>query len=179
MDAVLMFLIHGGAELAQGLQVEVNRTAADCAAAEGRDERLTQTVHQRAREQNRNAGGAGQRIHVGHVGQLYMAGVDGHDALLAVHVHIHAVQSQQIGDHMHIANLRHILQHRLARRQQCGDHGLAHEVLCATHLDRAIQRLTALDMQHVIRILSHATLLYTSNSKNAIVQFAITHVLTP
>jgi len=80
---------------------------------------------------------------------------------------------------MHIANLRHILQHRLARRQQCGDHGLAHEVLCATHLDRAIQRLTALDMQHVIRILSHATLLYTSNSKNAIVQFAITHVLTP
>ena len=108
-----------------------------------------------------------------------MRGIDSHNALFAVHIHVHAMQAQQIGHHMYVTDLRHVLQHRLARRQQRGDHRLAHEVLRAAHLNRASQRLAAFNMQHVIRVLSHATLLNQSRFKNATVQFAISHVPTP
>ena len=145
--------------------MEVNRTSANRAAAQRGNERFTQTVHERAGKQDRDARRTGQCIHVGHIGQLHARGVDGHNAVRTVHIHVHAMQAQQIGHHMHVADLRHVLQHRLARCQQRGDHRLAHEVLRATHLDRAIQRLAALDMQHVIRILSHATLLNQSRFK--------------
>ena len=179
VDAVLVLLVHRGAQLAQRLQMEVDRAPADRAAAQCRNERLAQTVHERAGEQDRDARGARQRVHVSHIGQLNMRGIDSHNALFAVHIHVHAMQAQQIGHHMYVTDLRHVLQHRLARRQQRGDHRFAHEVLRAAHLNRASQRLAAFNMQHVIRVLSHATLLNQSRFKNATVQFAISHVPTP
>ena len=156
VNAVLVFLVDVRAELAQGFQMEVNRTTADVAAAERRNERLAQTVQQRAGEQNRNAGRAGQRVHVGHVGELHVGGVDRHHAVRAVHGHVHAVQAQQVGHHVHVADFRNVLQHGCARGQQCGDHGLAYEVLRATHLDGAVQRLAAFDVQNVVLIVRHA-----------------------
>ena len=76
MNAVLMFLIDVGTQLAQRFQVEINRTTANIASAESRNERLTQTVQQRAGEQNRNTRRTRQRIHVGHIGKLHIRGVD-------------------------------------------------------------------------------------------------------
>ena len=35
----------------------------------------------------------GQCIHVGHIGQLHTRGVDGHNAVRTVHIHVHAVQT--------------------------------------------------------------------------------------
>jgi len=49
-------LVDDRAELAQRLDVEVDRARADVAAAEVRDERATQPVHQRAAEQDRDPG---------------------------------------------------------------------------------------------------------------------------
>ena len=155
VDAVLMLLVHVRAELAQRLQVEVDRAAADVAAAERGDERLAQTVQQRSGEQDRDTARAGERVHVGHVGELHVLRVDRHNAVVAVHVHVHAMQAQQVGDHVHVADLGHVLQHRRAGRQQRRHHGLAHEVLGAAHLDGAVERLAAHNMQHVICCFDH------------------------
>ena len=48
VNAVLVFIVDVRAEFAQGFQMEVNRTTADIATAESRNERLAQTVQQRA-----------------------------------------------------------------------------------------------------------------------------------
>ena len=147
VDAVGVVLVHIGTELAQGFQMEVDGSAADVAAAERRDESLAKTVQQRSGEEDRDAGGAGEGVDVSHGRHLDMGGVDGHDALVAVDVHVHAVQAQQVGYDVHVADFRHVLEHRGARREQSGHHGLADEVLRATHLDGAVQRLAALDVQ--------------------------------
>ena len=98
MNAVLMFLIDVGTQLAQRFQVEINRTTANIASAESRNERLTQTVQQRAGEQNRNTRRTRQRIHVGHIGKLHIRGVDRDHAVIAIHRNVHAMQTQQVGD---------------------------------------------------------------------------------
>ena len=93
VNAVLVFLVDVRAEFAQGFQMEVNRTSANRAAAQRGNERFTQTVHERAGEQDRDARRTGQCIHVGHIGQLHTRGVDGHNAVRTVHIHVHAVQT--------------------------------------------------------------------------------------
>ena len=98
--------------------MEINRTTANIASAESRNERLTQTVQQRAGEQNRNTRRTRQRIHVGHIGKLHIRGVDRDHAVIAIHRNVHAMQTQQVGDHMHVANLRNILQHGRTRGEQ-------------------------------------------------------------
>ena len=153
VNAVLVFLVNGGAEFAQCLQMEVDRPAANVAAAERRDERLAQPVQQRAREQDRNARRAGERVYIGHVGQLHVLRVDRHNALVAVHVHVHAVQTQQIRNHMHVSYFGHVFEHRRPRREQSRHHGLAYEVLRTAHLDRAVERLAAHHMQYVVSFL--------------------------
>jgi len=161
MNAVLMFLIDVGAQLAQRFQMEIDRTTADIAPAESRNERLAQAMQQRAGEQDRNARRAGQRIHVGHISKLHIRGIDRDHAVIAVHRNVHAMQTQQVGDHVHVANLRNILQHGRARGEQRRHHGLAHEVLRATHLDGAVQRLATFDVQNVVVIVRHAQPLST------------------
>ena len=166
MNAVLMLLVHVRTQLAQGLQMEINRTAANVASAERRNERFAQAVQQRTGEQDRNAGGSGKGIHIGHVSKLHLGGVDGHNALGTIHIHIHAMQTEQVGHHMYVTNLRHVLQHGFARSEQCGHHGLAHEVLRAAYLNGAVQRLAAYDVQNVVLVFRHVLpLSFPSNSK--------------
>ena len=115
VNAVLMFLIDVSTQLAQRFQMEIDRTTADIASTESRNERLAQTVQQRTGEQDRNARRAGQRIHVGHISKLHIRGIDCDHAVIAIHRNVHAMQTQQVGDHVHVANLRNILQHGRAR----------------------------------------------------------------
>ena len=95
---------------------------------------------------------------VGHVGKLHMGGVNRHHAVLAVHIHVHAVQAQQIGHHVDIADFRHILQDGLTGREQGGNHGLAYEILGSANLDRAMERLAALNMEHIVFLFDHVDL---------------------
>ena len=118
-------------------------------------------MQQRSGEEDRDAGGAGEGVDVGHGRHLDMGGVDGHDALVAVDVHVHAVQAQQVGYDVHVADLRHVLEHRCARREQRGHHGLADEILRATHFDGAVQRLASLNVQDVFLVLGHGQPLFT------------------
>ena len=161
VDAVGVVLVHIGTELAQGFQMEVDGTAADVATAERRDERLAEAMQQRSGKEDRDAGGAGEGVDVSHGRHLDMGGVDGHDALVAVDVHVHAVQAQQVGYDVHVADLRHVLEHRGARREQRGHHGLADEILPATHFDGAVQRLASLNVQDVFLVLGHGQPLFT------------------
>ena len=94
MNAVLVLLVDRGTQLAQRFQMEINRTAADRATSQRRDERLAETMHQRAGEQDRNARRAGQRVDIRHIGELHMRRVDVDDAVGAIHLHIHAMQAQ-------------------------------------------------------------------------------------
>ena len=66
MSMPLGLLLDDGAELAQRLEVEVDRAAADVAAAEVGDERVAEPVQQRPAEQDRDPAGAG--VHVDLVG---------------------------------------------------------------------------------------------------------------
>ena len=72
---VLALLDHG-AELAQHVEVVVDRALADAAAAEVGDERLAEPVQQRPAEQHRHPGGAGVGVDVGDVRLLDVGGVE-------------------------------------------------------------------------------------------------------
>ena len=61
VDAVAMLLVHVGTELAQRLQMEIDRAPADVATTKRGDERLAQTVQQRTGEQDRDTRRTGQR----------------------------------------------------------------------------------------------------------------------
>ena len=63
-------LLDDRAEVAQHLEVVVDRAVADAAAAEVGDERLAEPVQQRTAEQDRDAARAGVRVDVGHVRRL-------------------------------------------------------------------------------------------------------------
>ena len=74
-------LLDDGAELAQHVEVEVDRAVADAAAAEVGDEGLAETVQQRAAEQDRDAARAGVRVDVGEVRALDVGRVEDELAL--------------------------------------------------------------------------------------------------
>ena len=149
MDARLMLLIDLRTQTPQGLQMEVDGAAADAASAQRRYEGLSQTVQERAGEQDRNTGRARKRVHIGDIGQFDMCCVNGDHTVLRLDVDTDAVQAQQIGNDLHIPDLRNVLQCGYTWREQCRDHGLAHEVLRTTHPDRALKRFTPHDMQYI------------------------------
>ena len=69
-------LLDDRAELPQHLEVEVDRPAADVAAAQTGDEGVAEAVQQRPAEQDRDAGRAGVGVDVGDVGALHVRGVE-------------------------------------------------------------------------------------------------------
>ena len=108
-------LLDRRAELAQHVEVEVDRPAADVAAAEARDEGVAEPVQQRAAEQDRDAAGARVGVDVGDVGALHLGRVEDQLARLLAGAHGHAVQLQQAADDPHVADLRHVAQPARAR----------------------------------------------------------------
>ena len=141
-------LVHDGPELAQRVEVEVDGAAADGAAAELGDERLAELVEQGAAEEDRDARGAGQCVDVGARGDLDVRGVQHHRAAVLVEVGGHAVQAQQVGDDVDIADQGDVVELGRGVGQQGGHHRLGHEVLRAAHCDLPAQWVAALDSQH-------------------------------
>ena len=68
------------------------------------------------------------------------------------------MQTQQVGYDVHVADFRHVLQHGFPRREQRGNHGLAYEILGSTNLDCAVERLAALNMEHIVFLFDHVDL---------------------
>ena len=79
-----------------------------------------------------------------------MLGIDGDGALTGLDIDPDAVQSQQVGDHLHIAYLGYVLQDGHIGRQQGRNHGLAYEVLGTTHLNGAVERSATDHMQKIV-----------------------------
>src|SRR6185369_130735 len=77
-------LVDHGAELAQRLQVEVDRAVADVAAAEVGDERVAEPVQQRAAEEDRDPAGSGVHVDLVNAGPLHVRRVEDHLAAQAV-----------------------------------------------------------------------------------------------
>ena len=141
-------LIDDRAELAQRLQVEVDGTPANRAAAELGNEGLAQLVQERAAEEDRDARGARERVDVGARGDLDVGGVHAQRAAVLIEVDLNAVQAQQVRDDIGVADERNVVQLRRGIGEQRGDHGLGHEVLGTANGDLAAQRVTALDLQN-------------------------------
>ncbi len=146
----LRVLLDGGAELAQHLEVEVDRAAADVAAAQARDEGVAEAVQQRAAEQDRDPRGAGVRVDVRHVGALDVRGVEDQLAVLVTGAHGHAVQLKQPADHLDVADVRDVAQSAGALAEEGGDHGLGDQVLRTADADLAFERVSAVDQQDVV-----------------------------
>ncbi len=146
----LRVLLDGGTELAQHLEVEVDRTAADVAAAQARDEGVAEAVQQRAAEEDRDARGAGVRVDVGDVGALHVRGVEDQLAVLVAGAHGHAVELQQAADHLDVADVRDVAQSAGALAEQGRDHGLGDQVLRTADADLAFERVSAVDQQDVV-----------------------------
>ena len=163
-------------QLAQRLQMEVNRTSANRAAAQRGNERFTQTVHERAGKQDRDARRTGQCIHVGHIGQLHTRGVDGHNAVRTVHIHVRRADVANRTPHARHESPARSSAPTLPGASNAATIALLTKFFAPRTLIVPFKGFAALDMQHVIRILSHATLLNQSRFKNATVQFAISHV---
>ena len=148
-DALLL-LVDGGAELAQDLQVEVDGPVANAAPAQVRDEGLPQAVQERAAEEDRDPGGAGVRVDIGHVRGLDLGGVQLEDTLALIVVDAHTVQAQQSRDHVDVANERDVAQHRGGRSQQGRHHRLGDQILGPADGDLTSQRATALDLEQTV-----------------------------
>jgi hypothetical protein len=141
-------LLHHGTELAQHVQVVVDRPVPDPAAAQVGDERLTQPVQQRSAEQDRDPARAGVRIDVGDVRPLDVLRVQDQPALGGV-LHHHPVQLEQAGHHHHVPDPGHVAQGARLLAEQGGDHRLGDEVLRAPDLDGAAQRGSTVHGQHI------------------------------
>ena len=144
-------LLDRRAELAQHVEVEVDRPAADVAAAEARDEGVAEPVQQRAAEQDRDARGARVRVDVGDVRALHVRRVEDQLARLLTGADRHPVQLQQSAHHPHVADVGHVAQPARPAAEQGGDHGLGHEVLRTADTDLALQRGAAVDKQYIVR----------------------------
>ena len=127
-------LVDDGTEVAQHVEVEVDRAIADAAAAEVGNERFAEAVQQRAAEQDRDAARAGVRVDRGLVCALDVCGVK--PQRVAVALDDDAVDLEQAADDLHIADLGHAAQLAGRLAEQCCDHRLGDEVLGALHLRR-------------------------------------------
>ena len=143
-------LLDRRAELPQHVEVEVDRPAADVAAAEARDEGVAEPVQQRAAEQDRDTRGARVGVDVGDVGALHVGRVEHQLARLVAGADRHAVQLQQPAHDPHVADVGHVAQPARPAAEQRGDHGLRHEVLRAADTDLALQRGAAVDKQDIV-----------------------------
>ena len=143
-------LLDRRAELPQHVEVEVDGTAADVAAAEARDEGVPEAVQQRAAEEDRDAGGARVRVDVGDVRALDVRGVEDELAGLLAGAHGGAVQFQKPAYDPDIADVGHVAEPARFAAEQRGDHRLRYEVLRAADSDLALERGAAVDEQDVV-----------------------------
>ena len=140
-------LVHNRAELAQGLEVEVDGATPDRAPSELWNERLSELVQEGAAEEDRDTRGSRERVDVGAGGNLDVGGIHAQRAAILVEVDANAVQAQQVGHDVRVPNQRHVVELGGGVGQQRSDHCLGHEVLGAAHADFAAQRVSALDLQ--------------------------------
>ena len=140
-------LVNDRAELAKRLQVEVDGTPADRAAAQLGDEGLAELVQERAAEQDRDARGARERVDVRARGDLDVGGIHAQRAAILIKVDLDAVQAQQVRDDVGVADQRHVVQLGGCVGQQRRDHGLGNEVLGTANGDLAAQRMAAFNLQ--------------------------------
>jgi hypothetical protein len=143
-------LVHDRAELAQRLDVEVDRAWSDVAAAQVGDEGPAQPVQQRAAEQDRDTAGAG--VHVDLVGARALDVRRIHDQLAVVGAgaDLDAVQLEQAADNLDVADAGHVKKPAGRLAQQGGHHRLGDEVLGATDPDLSVQRRAAVHDQDVV-----------------------------
>ena len=142
-------LLDDGAELAQCVEVEVDRTVADAASAEVRDECLTETVQERSAEQDRNAGGTGVGVDLLEVGRLDIARVEDECTRLIAVGDPDTVHLEQRAHHRDIADGRDVAQHADGLTEQRGDHRLGREVLRSLDVDAAAQRAASTNGEDV------------------------------
>ena len=135
-----------GAEVLEDPDVEVHGPVADMAAAQVGDEGLAEVVEQGPGEEDRDAGGARQAIHLDWVGrQVDPAGRDVQDAGLLVVVDGHAVHAQEVGDDVDVADQGDVAQRGRPGCQEGGDHRLGNEILRPPYGDLAAKRSAAND----------------------------------
>jgi hypothetical protein len=143
-------LVDDRAEFAQRLDVEVDRARADVAAAQVRDERVTEPVQQGAAEQDRDPARAGVHVDLVAARRLHMRRVHDQLAVVGAVADLHPVQLEETADHLDVADRRHVVQPARRLAQQGGHHGLGHQVLGTTHADLSVQRRSAMHNQDVV-----------------------------
>ena len=132
-------------ELAQHVEVVVDRPLSDAAAAEVGDERLAQPVQQRAAEEHRDAGGARVGVDVGDVGLLDVGRVQDQLAVTVGGVDDHTMKLEQTAHHLHVGDLGDPAQAARLLGEDDGHHRLGDEVLGTPDLDVADERCAAVD----------------------------------
>ena len=132
-------LVDLGAELAQHVEVEVDGTIPDVAAAQIGNERLAQAVQEGSAEEDRDPRGTGVRVDVDDRSLCHIGGVEVQltvgEVSIAAGRDPNPVELEQTGDDLDVPDLRHPAQHGGRLPQQRCDHGLGHQVLGASDLD--------------------------------------------
>jgi hypothetical protein len=142
-------LLDDGPELPQCREVEVDGAVADVAAAEVRDERVTEAVQQGTAEQDRDAARPGVHVDLVDVGSLHIGRIEDQLAVLGAVGDPHAVQLEQPADHLDVADARHVVEMAAAVAEQRRDHRLGDEVLRPAYAHLTPQRSGAVHTQHV------------------------------
>ncbi len=89
-------------------------------------------------------------VDVGDVGALDVRGVEHQLARFVAGEHGDAVQLQQAGDHLDVADVRDIAEPARLLPEQGGHHGLGYEVLRTADTDLTLERVAAVDKQDVV-----------------------------
>ena len=115
----------------------VDRTVADLAAAQVRDEGLADGVDQGPAQQDRDARIAGVGVDGGAGGGLGALRVKRQIAGHGVLVNPDAVELKQARDNLNVLDFRHVAQHRRLVAQQGSNHGLGDKILGPANGDAA------------------------------------------
>ncbi len=151
VDAAGAFF-HHGTELAQDVEVVVDRAVADLAPAEVRDERLTDGVDQRSAQQDRDARVTGVGIDRGAGGGLRTLGIEGEVSRDGILLNRDAVELEQARDNLNVLDFGDVAQHGRLVAEQGSHHRLRDQILGPANGDAASQRDASADCQNTTHI---------------------------
>ena len=109
MNAIGLFF-NDRAELAQGLQVEVDGTPTDSASSQFRNECFAELVEKRPAEEDRNARSSRKSVNVRARGHANIRGIHAQFAALLVVINLDPVQGQEVRDHVNVTNQRDVVE---------------------------------------------------------------------
>ena len=136
-------LIDTSTEVAQHVEVIVDRARPDAATTQIGDHSLAEAVQKRAAEEDRDARASRVSVDVGHVRALDIRRVHAEGSRFRIALDFYAVHAKKLAHNPHVADVRDTREEAFGLTEKRGNHGLRDQVLCTANGDLTLERLPA------------------------------------